>query len=90
MIQFSANAVKDGGDMLAHPSPVRAVTSKVYLTGLGEQSFILIGHYLHHIIGETPLQKFQHRADLPGALFEYVLPLVFCERCNFNIDAIEF
>ena len=56
MVQPGTNSVKDCGDMFAHLGPVRTVTGELYFTRFGKESLVTIGHDLHDMIGETPLQ----------------------------------
>ena len=65
-VEPATYAVEHGGNVFAHVRPVRTAAVKSYLTWLGEQAMVAVGHDGHHLVGQFALEQFEHRADVPG------------------------
>src|SRR5262249_50272252 len=89
-VEASADAVQDGGEVLAHKSAIRAGAVHVDFFGGGEEALIAVGDDFHHAPGELALEQLYHGADLAGTFGFDRVPARAGQLGDLDFDLVGF
>ena len=90
MIEPVPHPIECRGNVLAHRRPVRTTAIQGNFAWLGKETVIAFSHHAHHFTGESSLEEFEHRADLPRAFSLDRLPDGSLELGDCNGHVVEF
>lgn len=89
IVEAYADAIEDGGEVLAEVGIIGAIAVEVDLFGIGEKAFAGIGDECHDLVGELALEELEQASDFADALFLEGCPLGSGQFVDRDCDLVE-